>query len=84
MSRSGFASKSSSEQRSASFARLIYDDTEGGSVLSREKSKRRQEFSLSRESHKTESTIRKGSKFLCFWLPRFNTFSPKFLDKKSF
>jgi len=26
--------------------------------------------------------VRKGAKFFVFWLPRFNTFSPKFLDKK--
>ena len=26
--------------------------------------------------------MRKGGKFFVFWLPRFNTFSSKFLDKK--
>ena len=61
-----------------------HDFNEGESVLSREKSKRRQEFSrLSRGSHETrKQSMRKGGKFFVFWLPRFNTFSPKFLDKK--
>ena len=61
-----------------------HDFNEGESVLSREKSKRRQEFSLSRarESRRESTNVRKGGKFFVFWLPRFNTFSPKFLDKK--
>ena len=62
-----------------------HDFNEGESVLSREKSKlSRQEFSLSRGSRKQtrKQSMRKGSKFFVFWLPRFNTFSPKFLDKK--
>jgi hypothetical protein len=62
-----------------------HDFNEGESVLSREKSKlSRQEFSrLSRNSHKTrKQSMRKGAKFFVFWLPRFNTVSPKFLDKK--
>jgi hypothetical protein len=35
-----------------------------------------------RESRRESTNVRKGSKFFVFWLPRFNTFSPKFLDKK--
>ena len=60
-----------------------HDFNEGESVLSRESKLSRQEFSLSRGSHKTrKQSMRKGAKFFVFWLPRFNTFSPKFLDKK--
>jgi len=37
---------------------------------------------LGTRTRRESTNVRKGAKFFVFWLPRFNTFSPKFLDKK--
>ena len=37
---------------------------------------------LGARTRRESTNVRKGAKFFVFWLPRFNTFSPKFLDKK--
>ena len=51
--------------------------------LARRVSAGRSSLCIYRGSHKTrKQSMRKGAKFFVFWLPRFNTFSPKFLDKK--
>jgi len=42
----------------------------------------RSSLCLGTRTRRESTNVRKGAKFFVFWLPRFNTFSPKFLDKK--